>query len=273
MISEIKRDIDYKFAVFQIFGLLLLFGTSVGYVDYSGKGISIIQLLLDIREGNYISNGSINGFELWCKGISTYASVMYPILTCLGFSISIYYEKLGARRTRLIREKRLRYCFEKVTGAVVSSGVLFMISYMVFGILVQIRILSSFPSTSINRNDVISCVVRLSYSFIYGMALSLFIIVISVFFDDKYELVCLPILVKYMVLIISNRIGIMGARSNGNVFFRHISEVMMNPENLISNYSSLREKTESFIVAFVFFIMSIVVMNYKIKRDEKNGNI
>jgi len=273
MLSEIKQDINWRTAIFQILCLVLLFSTSVGYVDEKGKGSVIFQLLLDTGDGSLISKGDIDGFELWSKGISAYSSVIYPILTSLCFSFSMYYEKRGARRNRLHREKRIRYCFVKVTGAVISSGVIFMTAYLLLGLVIRIRMLSRFPVFSANRKIILRCGLKLFYSFTYGMALSLFFVIVSIFFDDRYELMCIPILIKYMVMILSNRIGIMGAGSNGNTILQHVSEVALNPENLISNYSSLREKVESITVASSFYGISILLLYYRIKRDEKNGAI
>ena len=270
MLSEIKRNTDWRFSILQIFCLILLFGISIGYEDDMGRNISIFNLLFNPSNESFVSN--IDGFELWSNGISRYTSIMYPILICLGFSLSMYFEKRGARRYILIRERRIRYCFAKAAGAVISGGMLFLIAYMLFGIMIWIRITPMSMLFSMDGSKVISCFIKLGYSFAYGMGLSLFFILVSIYFDDKFELMCFPILVKYLLMIISDRIMAAGMNSDNQLFI-HIAEVTLNPENIINDYSSLMEKAESFLIIIVFFMLSVFLMNNRIKRDGKNGCI
>lgn len=270
MLSEIKHHMGWRFSISQILCLLLLFGVSIGYTDGMGKEISIFGLLLDRSNEGLLR--VLNVFEIWSSVIATYTSIMYPILVCIGFSFSIYYEKKGFRRNIFIRKNRGRYCFDKVTGAVISGGMTFFVAYLIIGVLIRFRAVGFLVFFSMESNEFMTCLVKLICSFLYGMELSLFFIVVSVFFDDKYELMCLPILIKYLVHIVSDRVLILGMKADSS-FFIHVSQVTLNPENIISNYSLPIEKVESVGIMIVFYILAICLLNVRIRRDGKYGKI
>lgn len=268
MLTEIKRNLELRFSLIQIICLFVLFVSCAGYLDDKGNVISIMGLLIDskdlIRE--------LDLFEIWSNGITRYSSIVYPLLVCLGYSFSMYYEKKGVRRSILIRKKRSRYCFDKITGAMIAGGLIFGAAYMMLGIVIRVRAVSVLMLFGMEKSEFFMCLIKLVCSFIYGMELSLFFIVVSVFFDDKYVLMCLPILIKYMLQIVSDRTVIFGMKADNNVIV-HISQVTLNPENMISNYSSLAEKAESLIIMTGVYVLTIFLLDMRIRRNGGYGNI
>lgn len=271
MISQIKQNLSWKFLTVQILCLLSLFMISTGYTNtVGGKAFSIFQVLLDTEEGNIIQKGGVTGYDLWRKALNSRANLMFPILISMGYSFSMYYEKKGSRRYILTRENRFRYCFNKITAAMISSGVILVVSMLILGFLIRIRFLSSIPLFRVGRSGVIQVLRKLLCTFFYGVELSLFVVSVSIFFDDKYELTCLPILLKYLLQIVTDRLVFWGLSENSNLCL-HMADVTLNPENMLNDYSSLKCKLESLFIAFVMYIISVFLLNYRIKRDERYG--
>lgn len=274
MITEIKKYTYWKFSLIAIAGLFFVFLLNVGYVESSGKERTIFEMLF--MKNKIFSEleivPDITAFSLWSSGVSAYNSLVFSLFTGLGFSISVYYDKQGGRKYTLIRQNKTRYCINKIIGAAIAGGLLFMFAYAIFGLVVFLIYRDFGIQVFIFSQCFFLVVQRLILSFVYGISVTTFTVVVTVFFDDKYELICIPILLKYMVQIIETRLVLYGMNIGSEKCIRY-AETHLSPENIISLYSSIQEKIRSIIVMVVFYIILIFSMKMHLEREEKHGTL
>lgn len=153
-----------------------------------------------------VTNTPHTAFELWRAGIGGWLTVFAPMLLTLGYMISLSGERQnGQIRFALMRSGKLRYCISKVCGGALAGGIIFLIGYAVFGLLMVIR----FPSLNtlpvkeqefylMGSTLAAEVVKRLIGAFLYGMMGSLFGIGVAIAFRDKYMLICLPFMINYI---------------------------------------------------------------------------
>ena len=144
---------------------------------------------------------------LGVAGIGGWLTVFAPMLLTLGYMISLSGERQnGQIRFALMRSGKLRYCISKVCGGALAGGIISLIGYAVFGLLMVIR----FPSLNMlpveeqefylmGSTLAAEAVKRLIGAFLYGMMGSLFGIGVAIAFRDKYMLICLPFMINYII--------------------------------------------------------------------------
>ena len=176
--------------------------TATGDMNVGGSQISIFSLLIRPE----VTNTPHTAFELWRAGIGGWLTVFAPMLLTLGYMISLSGERQnGQIRFALMRSGKLRYCISKVCGGALAGGIIFLIGYAVFGLLMVIR----FPSLNtlpvkeqefylMGSTLAAEVVKRLIGAFLYGMMGSLFGIGVAIAFRDKYMLICLPFMINYI---------------------------------------------------------------------------
>ena len=144
--------------------------------------------------------------ELWRAGIGGWLIVFAPMLLTVGYMISLSGERQnGQIRFALMRSGKLRYCISKVCGGALEGGIIFLIGYAVFGLLMMIRfpLLSTLPVEEqefylMGSSLAMEVVKYLIGAFLYGMTGSLFGIGVAIVFRDKYMLICLPFMINYI---------------------------------------------------------------------------
>ena len=209
IISETQKSLYLPLFIMSCFGVALVCCFSEGYISASGKTYTIMELLLFLHKDAMLTDISLNRYDIWVRGIGTWPQLLLPFLISSGYLYAISNEKMsGFNRLLLIRESNFKYGISKLAAAVLSGGIILSAGYLLFGILVYIK----FPSIyeySLDKQDmymemypgfqeIALCFRRYIGCFLYGMCLSVFAYLVSVFFRDKYILICLPLMLKYI---------------------------------------------------------------------------
>ncbi len=209
IISEIKKSLYLPLFILSCFGVALVCCFSGGYISASGKTYTIMELLLFLRRDVMLTDIFLNRYDIWVQGIGLWTQLLLPFLISIGYLYTISNEKMsGFNRLLLIRESNFRYVISKLAAAVLSGGIILSAGYLFFGILVYIK----FPSIyeySVEQQEFYMamhpgfqeaalCFRRCIGSFLYGMCINVFAYLVSVFFRDKYILICLPLMLKYI---------------------------------------------------------------------------
>ena len=199
---EVQKILHLPYLLLGVAGIIALCLTATGDMNVGGSQISIFSLLIRPE----VTNTPHTAFELWRAGIGGWLTVFAPMLLTLGDMISLSGARQnGQIRFALMRSGKLRYCISKVCGGALAGGIIFLIGYAVFGLLMVIR----FPSLNtlpvkeqefylMGSTLAAEVVKRLIGAFLYGMMGSLFGIGVAIAFRDKYMLICLPFMINYI---------------------------------------------------------------------------
>ncbi|MCH5280291.1 MAG: hypothetical protein J1E61_02390 [Lachnospiraceae bacterium] len=209
IVTEIKKSLYLPFFILSCFGVVLVCLLSEGYTSLGGKSYTIMELLLFLSKDTMLTDVSLNRYEIWMKGIGTWTQLLLPFLLSIGYLYDISNEKLtGMHRLILVRENNLGYCISKTISAMLSGGIIMFVGYAIFGAIIFIK----FPSIQEYPVDYLNMYMESFYGFqeffgglkrcigifLYGMCINIFAYFVSIIFVDKYILLCLPIMMKYI---------------------------------------------------------------------------
>jgi len=170
----------------------------------NGKQISIFSLIFQELPAN--TDVLKSALSLWQAGIGGWLVVFAPMLLSMGYILLISEERRnGQIRFHILRSGNWKYCISKLCSGALAGGIVFLIGYALFGLLMLVR----FPSIrtfSAEEQEIllmgssISVVIikKLIGAFLYGMFGSVFGIGVAIVFRDKYMLVCLPFMINYI---------------------------------------------------------------------------
>ena len=201
---EFKKNIYVPYIFIEIIGIIILCLSATGETDMNGKQISIFSLIFQELPAN--TDVLKSALSLWQAGIGGWLVVFAPVLLSMGYILLISEERRnGQIRFHILRSGNWKYCISKLCSGALAGGIVFLIGYALFGLLMLVR----FPSIrtfSAEEQEIllmgssISVVIikKLIGAFLYGMFGSVFGIGVAIVFRDKYMLVCLPFMINYI---------------------------------------------------------------------------
>ena len=201
---EFKKNVYVPYMFIEIIGIIFLCFSATGETDMSGKQISIFSLMFQAQQDN--TDILKSALSLWNAGIGGWLVVFAPMLLSMGYILLISEERRnGQIRFHILRSGNWKYCISKLCSGAFVGGIVFLIGYALFGLLMLVR----FPSIrtfSAEEQEIllmgssISVVIikKLIGAFLYGMFGSVFGIGVAIVFRDKYMLVCLPFMINYI---------------------------------------------------------------------------
>lgn len=209
IMSEIKKSLYLPLFILSCMGVACLCCLSEGYTSASGKTYTIMELLLFLRRDAMLADISLNRYDIWAGGIGTWTQLLLPFLLSIGYLYTVSSEKLsGFNRILLVRENNLRYSISKLAAAMLSGGMILSVGYLLFGMLIYMKFPSvyEYPVDKLNLymemnpgfQEAAFCFWRCIRVFLYGMCINVFAYLVSVYFRDKYILICLPLMLKYI---------------------------------------------------------------------------
>ena len=201
---EFKKNIYVPYIFIEIIGIIILCLSATGETDMNGKQISIFSLIFQELPAN--TDVLKSALSLWQAGLGGWLVVFAPMLLSMGYILLISEERRnGQIRFHILRSGNWKYCISKLCSGALAGGIVFLIGYALFGLLMLVR----FPSIrtfSAEEQEIllmgssISVVIikKLIGAFLYGMFGSVFGIGVAIVFRDKYMLVCLPFMINYI---------------------------------------------------------------------------
>ncbi len=206
---EIKKSLFIPFFCLSCVGVILVCLLSVGYTTPRGQNYMILELLLFLKRETMLTDVNLNRYEIWNRGIGTWTQLLLPFLLSIGYLSAISNEKqTGIDRLMLLREGNLKYSVSKAVSAMLSGGIIMLTGYFVFGLIVYVRFPSihAYSVESMDAylelypafNEMLLCMKNCVGTFMYGMSVNAFAFLVSILFMDKYILLCLPVMLKYI---------------------------------------------------------------------------
>ncbi|MFR5701185.1 MAG: hypothetical protein ACLUD0_04500 [Eubacterium ramulus] len=189
------------------------------------------------------------------------------------YDLTVRERQNGQIRFALMRSGKLRYCISKVCGGALAGGIISLIGYAVFGLLMVIR----FPSLNMlpveeqefylmGSTLAAEAVKRLIGAFLYGMMGSLFGIGVAIAFRDKYMLICLPFMINY---IYQQVLGKLASDCMVAEKYEKITWIEAMRTESIMNISGSVTWLIPFVVMLVIYVVLIGVFYLSMKIGEK----
>ena len=267
---EVQKILHLPYLLLGVVGIIALCLTATGDMDAGGSQISIFLLIIRPE----VTNTPHTAFELWRAGIGGWLLVFAPMLLTVGYMISLSGERQnGQIRFVLMRSGKLRYCISKVCGGALAGGIIFLIGYAVFGLLMMIRFLS-LSTLPVEEQEFylmgstleVEVVKRLIGAFLYGITGSLFGIGVAIVFRDKYMLICLPFMINYIYQ------QVLGKLTSDCIVAEKYEKATwietMRPESIM-NISGSVTWLIPFVVMLVIYIVWIGVFYLSMKIGEE----
>lgn len=266
---EIQKILHLPYLLLSVSGIIALCLTATGETDAVGRQISIFSLM--IRPEDADSQHVV--LELWRAGIGGWLIVFAPMLLTMGYMIALSGERQnGQIRFALMRSGKLRYCISKVCGGALAGGIILLIAYAVFGLLLMIRF-PSLSTLSVEEQEfylmgstlAVEVAKRMFGAFLYGMAGSLFGIGVAIVFRDKYMLICLPFMINYIYQQVLSKLSLeyMVAENYEKVTWIEA----MKPESIM-NISGNVIWLIPFVVMLVLYVVLIGIFYLSMKIGE-----
>ena len=138
---EFKKNIYVPYIFIEIIGIIILCLSATGETDMNGKQISIFSLIFQELPAN--TDVLKSALSLWQAGIGGWLVVFAPMLLSMGYILLISEERRnGQIRFHILRSGNWKYCISKLCSGALAGGIVFLIGYALFGLLMLVR----FPS-------------------------------------------------------------------------------------------------------------------------------
>lgn len=264
-IYEIKKCMNIPFLIMSSICVAFVCCLSECYITADGKAFTIIEILLFTKADTLLTDVSLNRYEVWTRGIGYWTQILLPLLLSAGYLYVYSIEKQTKyNQFIIIRESKLLYCMSKMISIMVSGFVVMLMGYLLFFCIVYFK----FPSISDfseqekesylglhqsfnEENLIISRFLKIS---LYGLCLNSFSYLISVFFVDRYILICLPIMLKYILTQLISKIEIDAINNNSEKILMCCSYFKM--ESLLNDDHDIK------IIFYIIFPAIIYIMGF-----------
>ncbi len=210
MIRVLKCDLNKTMVSFgfasAILATFMLCFTETVYTDISNsQSFSVLEALLKFDNEFKKTHFPFNSLSVFKNALSGYSAMFLPILSAFPFIFSQSAERTGGNiRLTIFRTQRLKYYFSKFLCAVLCGGICIMAGILLFGLLS----LAVFPAISTYTQIEITAeapdeifmefLKKLLSAFIYGCTSALPAFFLSSFCRNRYIILCLPFLMRYM---------------------------------------------------------------------------
>lgn len=274
---ELEKVLGSPFTAIMIIAVAGTCMLSVAYTDVDARQITVLGLFLQNNTEILLSDVNMNSLEIWRKGFGMWTYILFPLFLTGGYIHMLSEERVyGGTLFYLIREGRIIYCMVKTVSAMVSGGVILLGGYAVYGLMVMMGFpgLSTYQSAEAAyyleqagiENVILYIFSHCGWTFLYGMATGVFGYMVSVFFTEKYTLLCFPIMLSYIYSSV----------------YSHIEQQMVDREqwkrqeifqifqfsNLI-NGIDFRSRVCTFFYALMWYFAGMLLFIYIMKKKRE----
>ncbi len=264
------------YALLTIIGVVLLCMTGTGYIDTHGKEYTIMGLLANMKALQVQESLLVSNIGVIQAGTGTWFCLFLPVVVSAGYLLILSSEQQHNNRIfMLMRERTSSYCISKAVSLGITTGVLCCIGYAVFMLICTI----AFPGLSrfspedrqyifmtVNASSVWEYILKsIVGMFIFGWICALPGYFVGGIFNDKYALVCVPILLTYLYNQLILKL-VLGADSELGI---RICSIFMF-QNVL-HMSNLTNQMASVGVIAALWIICVTIYIRMLKSQKKRG--
>ena len=272
------RKIGYSaIGMFSILIIIISFLLGSCYMDSDYRSYTVIEMFFLPKRQEVLSNIEMNWLTIWANSINGWVPLILPAALSIGYLFVLSEEReSGALRQLLLRENDRSYCISKVIAAMLAGGITLLIANIVYGIICH----AAFPSLSCYPAEDVSEYIASQFSegipvfvinyiiktFLYGVLMNIFAVVLSIYMTDKYILICLPMMIHYGWKQFITRGQMVAMERDGNILNQLLS--MANPSNILIQKW---DKTQVGTIGLMLFMYIIAVFLFVRKMKKGRG--
>lgn len=259
---ELRKDLYLPIFLVSSLLVTVVCMLSIGYETNNRIRYTVAEIVLFADRDLIQANGELDRYSIWYNGLSNYGTILFPLLVGMGFMYMISTErKNGTNRFILIRSNALKYCISKTVSAVLSSGIILLTGYLLYGLIVFCK----FPTPACfadiyGSSEPVAVLTRCLRVFGYGAYLAVIPVFVSMIFKDKYVLMCLPLITKYILDQLSLKLTMTSLTGGGMKIASVINTLSM--ERIVTEIDGFSVTNMVFyigVIAVLTFVMEIIV--------------
>lgn len=214
-LEKILTNIAFYLSIVAV--IVLLLATSIYKDTITGEEYSLIQIVLNDNKEEIINQGDLHRLDVINTGVGGYLDMFLPIIVAVPFVIVICGEKKNSNtRFEIYRVGKNRFLIGKFLASVVSGGLVLLIGYIIFSIVVAFILPGgmatitelkygyfvdegSFYKWFYNSFGVFGMMImKFIRMFLYGAASSVMAFGLSLFIKNRYIIISIPFMFFYL---------------------------------------------------------------------------
>ena len=257
--------------------MLLMTGTV--YTDEHLKNHLFLQFLFEKNKEAIIKRYSINAYSVLRSGTGVWFYDFLPAFLVSGYMYNLSSErKNGGLRFMMVRESISTYCLSKllslmISGAVITFSAGAIYAGVVFGMFPGKKVMDeymiqTYPVIYGNGSLESIIIVWLFEMFILGALAVVPGYLAGIFFNDRYMLICVPILINYVYSQVLQKIEMIFAEKEKYDIYDKTGPYKLS--NLFYRFGSVRWR-KTIILYLSFTIILYICFCMVVKRHRKRG--
>lgn len=239
-LQKILTNIAFYLAIASAVMLLLLGNIYVS--SMTGEEYTVIDLIIDDNRSEIIKEADLYTSDVITGDISSYLEMFVPVIVAIPFVIIVCGEKKNSNaRFELYRIGKNRFILGKYFADMVAGGMVIMIAYMIFSLIISFILPSGEGIISELRNEFLtdenviagflhkSCSIKGLYiykflrMFLYGAVSVLPAFALSMVTKNRYIIISMPfmfyyLLGKFITKQASEKLGYFLPNTVGNIY-------------------------------------------------------
>lgn len=267
----------------SVFGTAAICMFSELYVDPQGETKTVIEMFARYSKKAMLADAKLCSYNVFVAGFRGWLTMFAPVIVSISaVGICIDERKSGMWRLTLHRTGRIRYSISSGLFILLSGGLVLALGSGVFAILTAVM----FPPLSTYTAEDVSfftglmfrqgtgmygiykagglplCIaVQLGETFFYGMVCSAAAMLLSVFCENKYVIICVPFFLKYALDQLSASLFIRAADdpSGYNEKLSNLAE-LIDPDAANSFLSYPEDQPQKILLINAGFVLILFIM-------------
>ena len=277
--GEVKKYLsNYVFYVAIVAVALLLLSGTIFINPETGKQYNTFSMFNKSNLDMLLNIGRVNFYDVFLSESASYLWMFAPVLAGLPLSVLICGERKNSlTRFEVFRVGKKKYTLHKLFAGMVSGGLIFVIGYIIFLIVLYLLIYETkdVDMYGFGMNDYMvnnSQICKFAFSkigiaglillklvsvFLYGMFSTVITFAISSFMKNKYMVLCVPMIINYFWIMIA------GKQTNA---------VRLLKPQVLENIFSVEDKYIFILFAGLVVVSAIIYMAFLERRCDCGEN-
>lgn len=285
VLNDIKKILsNYGFYVCIVFTVLLCMCSSVYFDSTSNDDYSAFRILTDCDMNFMLSDISMCSYNVSVQGCGNWLSMFIPVVSAFTFVPVVCDEyNYSAVRFSIFRTSKIKYYTSKFMTGCISGGMAVLTGYIIYIIIIY----ALFPDISqyaVDKRELFEKGLLFSYPkfqsmgygylltvkctevFLYGIFSSVPAVMFTGLMKNRYLVMCIPFLMKYMVTQTCAKINLNTILDSESMNTRiiYISNII-NPDSVVRmrlypdyNYWIMIYNSGLLCVAFMIYLIVVL---------------
>ncbi len=263
VISEVRRNMHLPLLILSCVCIAAICLSGSIYV--SGDTINIYKLL-GMERKELLRNYECCRTLVFSSGIGDWGKICFPLMVSMGFLYKNYHEKQSKMiNFYIIRMSKIRYNVNKLVSLLISSVITVVIGYLIYGLILYCKLpapeaygdeLKQMIFSLKNAKSEIQIIMNTFLAItMYTIFICIFPYFVSLFFNDKYMLFSLPLLMNYVYETVLARISTY-AYGSGN----DTAAAILNMIDPMTPFNPYNEEVRFLALVFGICILGLIFL-------------